>query len=102
MLLVLMSIFIACKDGNKTYKSGENFIKDDCSENCTCSHIIPLRRRRSTFGETGTFGRSRCIPLCGVRLFQTQCAVGFKVEEYRNPVNGTKCFCNESRCVKRK
>ena len=102
MLLVLMSIFIACKDGNKTYKSGENFIKDDCSENCTCSHIIPLRRRRSTFGEIGTFGRSRCIPLCGVRLFQTQCAVGFKVEEYRNPVNGTKCFCNESRCVKRK
>ena len=107
-----MSILIACKDGNKTYKSGENFVTDDCLKNCTCLHIVPVRRRRSRFGEIGSVGYSICFPLCDFGrpslildpnvILERQCPVGLKVEEYQDPVNGTKCFCNRSRCVKRK
>ena len=100
---LLMSIFIVCKDGKKTYRSGENFVKDDCSENCTCLPFIHAgRRRRSIFEEIGSVGFSACSPLCNARQLRTQCAVGLRVEEYRNKVDGTNCVCNESKCVKRK
>ena len=103
IIRVLVLIFIVCKDGNKTYKSGENFIKDDCSGNCTCSPIERVdRRRRSTFEEIGSVVYSKCSPLCDASLLQTQCAVGFVVEDYQNEVNGTSCFCNRSMCVERK
>lgn len=100
---VLVLFSIVCKDGNQTYKSGENFIKDDCSENCTCSPVLLLdRRRRRAFEGIEKAVYSNCFPLCDASLLQTQCAVGFKVGEYQNEVNGTNCFCNRSRCVERK
>ena len=87
-------------------------MKDDCLENCTCLHSVPARRRRSTFGEIGSVGFSRCFPLCDSGrpsvildpnvILERHCPVGSKVEECQDPVNGTKCFCTRSRCVKRK
>ena len=87
-------------------------MKDDCLENCTCLHSVPARRRRSTFGEIGSVGFSRCFPLCDSGrpslildpnvILERQCPVGSKVEECQDPVNGTKCFCTRSRYVKRK
>ena len=111
MLLVLMSIFIVCKDGNRTYMSGDIFVKDDCLERCLCLSKFPAGQRRSTFEEIGSVGVSVCISLCDSRtslildphvILEKQCPVGLKFEEYQDPINGTKCFCNRSRCVKRK
>ena len=98
-----MSIFIVCKDGNKTYRSGEKFVKDDCSANCTCMHVGAFfgRRRRSTSEEIGNVGYSKCSPLCDASLSRTQCPVGHTVKKYQSEV-ATNCYCNRSMCVERK
>ena len=95
-----MLYFLVCKDGNTTYKPGEKFVTDDCLQNCTCfRRLIPDNSKIKNFVYEGD---TICSPLCDARFLQTQCGVGLKVEKYKNRLNGTSCFCNGSRCVKRK
>ena len=86
-LVSFISIILVCKDGNTTYKPGDKFIKNDCSQNCTCFDDF--------------VGYTECSSLCATKPLK-KCPSGFKVEEHGDPINGTNCFCNRSSCVKRK
>ena len=47
----------------------------------------------------GDEGNTSCSLLCDARSLQKQCGEGLK---YKNLWNGAGCFCNGSRCAKRK
>ena len=82
-------MFLVCTEGNITYNIGESFVRGDCLENCTCEN-----------GEG--FGYiPPCKRLCVANLIP-KCQKGYQIETYLEPLNGTSCSCNRSRCVKRK
>ena len=83
VLVLFIPIFIGCRYENTTCKSGDYFVKDDCSQNCTC------------------YDDFVCSPFC-VDEPLGKCPIGYGIEKYRNPISGTKCFCKRRRCVKSK
>ena len=110
-------MFIVCKDKNTTYKIGDAFVKDDCSEICECFgykddddedededdedddaeddedddeddyHCFRPRRNIKKYQKSKII----CSALCAGG---SPCPAGL--------VDGKSCFCNRSRCEKRK
>ena len=85
------STFLSVIDGrsiNGTFKVGDTFIRDNCSERCTCF-------------KRANFGLLSCEPLC-VNKPPPVCSTYEIIKAFQLQVNKTKCFCSEKRCVKRK
>ena len=74
--MLFIPLFIGCKHRNTTCKSGDNFVNDGCLQDCTC------------------YDDFVCSPLC-VDEPLAECLIGYSIEKYRNPINGTKCFVKE-------
>ena len=75
-----------CEYGNKTYDIDQTLITSDCKKSCTCVFVNGV-------------AKLNCSALCttpedpGCRP-KTQ-----QVEEYQQPVRGTKCSCAAKRCI---
>ena len=78
---------IDCKFTNGSFKVGKIFIREGCSERCTC-----LKRKN--------VGILSCEPLCTNKT-PSICPPGQIIKVSRSQLN-KKCFCIERRCVKRK
>lgn len=71
-----------CKINEKEYKVGQNFIPDDCSGSCTCK------------GGRNVACNSLCPPS------YVSCKPGEQIENYKEAVTGSNCYCQRQRCVK--
>ena len=66
----------------KEYKVGQDFIPDDCSGSCTCKGG----------------GNMACNSLCPPSY--VSCKPGEQIENYKEAVTGSNCYCKRQRCVK--
>lgn len=72
-------------DGEIDYIPGENYIKSNCTQQCTCSEDRFKGHLES------------CVPLC--QLLPAKCLSGTKPELYQEDVVGSHCKCSKWRCV---
>ena len=79
-----------CKEGNVTYRFESTYVKDDCSQNCTCINAggdgIPSPR-------CDDFKCPNTTMLC---------EVGSKIQLNPSQMGQSNCFCNKSSCVESK
>ena len=68
------------------YIPGENYIKGNCTQNCTCSEVRSIGHVE------------KCVPLCP--SVPTKCSPGTIPRFYLEDIDGSKCTCRKWRCVK--
>ena len=69
-----------CNHNGKMYAVNQEFVMD-CEGRCLCRPD----------------GKVACVPLCSLQ--RVQCPLGAKIEFYNEPVVGTNCSCERSRCA---
>ena len=75
-----------CVDGEMEYAVGDTYILSNCTQNCTCDQKIDFPPAPI------------CEDLC--QKEPTLCPPGTIPELFRQDFVGSKCTCNNTRCVK--
>ena len=75
-----------CEYGNKTYDINQTFITLDCTKRCACAFV------------NGT-AKLDCSSLCTTPKDPGCRSKTQQVEEYQQPLRGTKCLCAAKRCI---
>ena len=85
-LFVCLELVNQCQDGEKQYIPGENYIKSNCTQNCSCSEVRYVGHVE------------QCVPLCP--SMPVKCFWGTIPEFYEEDINGSECSCRKWRCAK--
>ena len=82
----LLELINQCHDDKKEYIPGENYIKGNCTQNCSCSEVRYVGHVE------------KCVPLCP--SIPDKCSQDTIPKFYQENIYGSKCSCRKWRCVK--
>ena len=84
-VFVSLELVNQCRDGETEYIPSENYIKGNCTKNCTCSEVRYVGHVE------------QCIPLCP--SVPAKCSPGTIPRFYLEDIDGSNCTCRKWRCV---
>ena len=86
LLFVFLELVNQCHDGEMQYIPGENYIKGNCTQNCSCSEVQYVGHVE------------QCVLLCPST--SVKCLLGYISEVFQKIIEGSECSCRKWRCVK--
>ena len=85
-VFVCLELINQCNDDEKEYIPGENYIKGNCTQNCSWSKVRYVGHVE------------KCVPLCP--SIPDKCSQDTIPEFYQEKIYGSKCLYRKWRCVK--
>ena len=85
-VFVYLELTNQCHDDDIEYLPSENYIKGNCTQNCSCSEVRYVGHVE------------KCVSLCPLR--PVKCREDTIPEFSQKDISGSKCSCKSWRCVK--